>query len=66
MEALDCEAGRIGNGHHGHDSCLNGVADDEIGSIGNAAGHIKADDQKPFAAHLAHSIFDVATHQRTS
>lgn len=65
MKATDGEFGGIGDGHDGHDTCLDGVGDDEIAGIGYAAGHVEADDEKAFGADLFDGDFDIAAHQGT-
>jgi uncharacterized protein (TIGR03435 family) len=39
--AHQVELRRVGDRHHGHHAGLHRIADDEIGGIGNAAGHVQ-------------------------
>ncbi len=65
VETVKRELGCIGNSHHGHDTCLDGIGNDKIGSVRDAAGHIQADDQHALAANFADGILNITAHQAT-
>jgi len=48
FQALWVELGGIGDCHYGHHAGLDAIADDEVGRIGDAAGHVQADDEQSF------------------
>src|SRR5918912_2632468 len=62
--AVDIEVSRRGDGHHGHHAGLHRVADDEVGSIRDATGHVQREYDDPFVTDLADGLGDVAAHQR--
>ena len=64
LQALDGEARRVGHRHHRHHAGLHGIGDDEVGGVGDAAGHVQADHEQALRPHLAHGVLDLAAHQR--
>ena len=40
--AVYVELGGVRDGHHGHYAALHRVADDEVGGVRDAAGHVEA------------------------
>src|SRR6266478_2566410 len=50
----DVEFGGVGDRHDGHDAGLNRIADDEIGGVGNATGHVQRDHIRPFLPDVLH------------
>src|SRR5262245_52401166 len=59
--AADVELGGAGDGHDGG---LDRVGDDEIGGVGDAAGHVQGDDDDALLPDLTHRVGDLATHER--
>src|SRR5215212_9731837 len=50
--AADVEVSRRGDGHHGHYAGLDRVADDEVGSIRDATGHVQREHDDAFVTDL--------------
>lgn len=64
LQSGEVELGGVRDLHDCHHPCLHWVRDYQVGRIGDAAGHVEADDEESLRPDLAHRSFDVAAHER--
>lgn len=49
----------------GHNAGLDGIGNDEVGCVRDAAGHVEANDEQALFAHVADGLPDFALHERS-